>query len=153
MLVRVINPHHLKFHYKDFCPYCRRVDKYILTPLEEMGIIVVERCDIEDFLVGKDLAANRRIGKAFGKPKGLAPLVLDVSCTDSLGAIRYYWVPHNYGSRRDQITRSIREVAVNLIDHLCKTVKVEDSDGEKRYLSQNDVMRNEIIKKLMRDII
>lgn len=137
----VVNPHRIEYHYKIFCPYCSRTEKFLLNPLEVMGVIKVERINIGLMYTGPPVAKNLRITSATGSRFGtISAPILYCGCG-------HYFFPVSKDPSSPPRT-AVAEMARSLINHLCQVVKIYDQGmrGE-RFLEGSDLLRNPLINR------
>lgn len=139
-MIRVKLPHLIEFHYKSNCPYCARTERFLISPLEALGVVRVVRVNIDYLEASKSYAENLRLSYAIGDDKVGAPVLYDVHCG-------LYFLPVGRGEETT-IEEAVREMAISFIDHLCRTVVVyKNSLGETRFLSPDDLLPDPLIRE------
>lgn len=134
----VLNPHKFEFHYKLDCPYCDRVNKYLVLPLEAMGVINVIHINTVAIRGTASYSNNIRYESEIrGEGTIGTPSLIDLSCKTELN-----FLPVEKESKRPSVKGSIKDMTASLIDHLCRHVIIEDEMGVKRSLNPIDIFRS-----------
>ena len=123
----------IEFHYKTICPYCARVEKYVLNPLEDEGFISVRKINIDFHMNTPEIAENVRLHVALGyPPRPGAPLIIDKETGD------YFALYQDYPG--EPISSVLKDFARNFVNHVCKRLDLPPSV----------VARNALIQKCLR---
>jgi len=130
-LLVVVNPHEFEFHYKTFCPYCKRTERYLLNPLELKGIIRLVRVNIDLMPNIGLINENIRFSRYTGLGDKSAPILIDRKCG-------LYFIPMQSKGEKEDVKKAIQELADSLLFHLFKSVRVRDGSGV-RFLRPEDV--------------
>jgi len=136
----VVLPHSLEYHYKLLCPYCNRTERFLLNPLEQMGVIRVVRISVDSILDSSRLSENLNVSYSIGENDIAVPTIIDRECG-------YYFIPFAV-SEWEGIKEVVAHMAKALIDHLCRTVKIKYGNSLRvRYLHPNDLLSHPLIRR------
>jgi len=107
-----IRPVIFKFHMRHNCPWCHMVDRYVVRPLELIGVAKFERVLIEFDIGGMNFSENRML---YAGKKTRAPLILLYETGDPKVRVKYFGIPDE-GSMVD----SVAALAKSLIKEISR---------------------------------
>lgn len=85
-----IRPVLFRFHMRHNCPWCKMVEKYVVLPLEAIGVAKFQRVLIEFDMGGENFAENKMI---YGGKKIRAPLIVLYETGDPKIRVKYFGIP------------------------------------------------------------
>ena len=132
----VVKPHNFEFHYKIDCPYCDRVKKYLILPLEAIGFINVIHINTLALKGSASYMKNIRYeSEISGRSEIAAPSLIDLSCKTEFN----FFPVEKESSKKPSVKAAVKNMAQSLIDHLCRTVKIIDDEGRRKLIEVNDI--------------